>query len=582
MERKSYHIFVYRFICIVVLTLGLQNIVYSQNKNLPSIDSLMQWEFEELYQKQFTEKDPYSNKWFAKAYLQKAKSLDSISEMARGFHWTSYFFIDNYEKRIIYIDSGIAKVKNTQHVLQTGAMQMTKGIITQQKGNYNKALDYYLEGLEHAERNKVLVYISLFRSKIAALKRKLGKYDEAKSLYKKSVQYEKTQIGKKVNDSTRYLMFLSDLVSTYQLNKEIDSAYYYYREGTIMAQNTDIKVVYTLNKGIFQYYDKDYINAIQSIKQGVKEFLTNKYRATYGYHNLINGYVFLGKSYSSLQQEEKAMGYFKKIDSFVQLSNDLISEARPAYPEMIKYYKSINDRDNQLYYINRLLHNDSIFHNRYKTTTDKLNTEFDTPLLIAQKESIIQELTTKNNQSYYIILISLLVILGITSVLYISRRKNKQYKKRFDSLMSDSPKEINKINSTTDHNNTAIDIAKDVVDLILKELEDFEKNNSFLEIKLTSAMMAKKMNTNSKYLTKVIKYYRGKTFSPYINDLRIEYIIERLKADKKIRNYTIKALAKEAGFNSTEVFSKSFYKKTGIYPSYFIKRLQSEENQSVN
>ncbi|WP_161635287.1 helix-turn-helix domain-containing protein [Aquimarina macrocephali] len=76
-------------------------------------------------------------------------------------------------------------------------------------------------------------------------------------------------------------------------------------------------------------------------------------------------------------------------------------------------------------------------------------------------------------------------------------------------------------------------------------------------------------------MTKVIKFYRDKSFSPYINDLRVDYIVERLKTDKKIQKYTIKALANEAGFNSTEVFSKSFHKRTGIYPSYFIKKLNS-------
>ncbi|MBQ4818854.1 helix-turn-helix domain-containing protein [Aquimarina sp. MMG016] len=573
MGRKLFYIAINRFICFVILVLAQEYTVYSQQKNLPSIDSLMKLDFEELYQKQFTEKDPYANKWFAKAYLQKAKDLDSISEMARGYFWISFLVADNYEKQIIYIDSGIAKVKNTEHVLQTGSMCNTKGIIMQQKGDYNKALEYYLEGLQNSRKMNSLYYKSIFNSKIATLKRKLGKYDEAKFLYKKCLQYEKLKKERDAKDSLWYLMKLSDLTSTYLLDKEIDSAHYFYNQGKKLSQSTDIKGVYTLNKGIFQYYEKDYDQAILSINQGIEEFLNCKFGGSYGYHNLINGYFYLGKSYNILRQQEAAMGYFKKIDSFVQLSNDLISEARPAYPELIKYYKAIKDNNNQLYYINRLLYNDSIFHSRYKSTTDKLNTEFDTPLLIAQKENIIQELRTKNYQSYYIILISLLVIIAITGVLYTSRRKNKQYKERFDSLMLDTPKEVTKTNVPTDHNTTTIDIDDDVVNLILSELEDFEKNNGFLEIKLTSAMMAKNMNTNSKYLTKVIKYYRGKTFSPYINDLRIEYIIERLKTDKKIRNYTIKALAKEAGFNSSEVFSKSFYKKTGIYPSYFIKQL---------
>ena len=37
--------------------------------------------------------------------------------------------------------------------------------------------------------------------------------------------------------------------------------------------------------------------------------------------------------------------------------------------------------------------------------------------------------------------------------------------------------------------------------------------------------------------------------------------------------YIIKAIAKEIGFNTSEAFSKSFYKNTGIYPSFFLKEL---------
>ena len=39
---------------------------------------------------------------------------------------------------------------------------------------------------------------------------------------------------------------------------------------------------------------------------------------------------------------------------------------------------------------------------------------------------------------------------------------------------------------------------------------------------------------------------------------------------------TIKAIANEMGFNTTEAFSKSFYKSTGIYPSFFIKQLEKQ------
>ncbi|WP_299223682.1 AraC family transcriptional regulator [uncultured Aquimarina sp.] len=561
------------FFCIILIFF-LKNILLAQNPESKTIDSLIQLDFEELYEKQFSEKDLHKNRIIAEAYLRKAKDLDSISEMARGYFWISFMFSNEYEKQIIYIDSAIAKVKNTKHVLQTGAMYNSKGGITQLRGDYNRALQYYLEGLKNSEKMNAWYYISIFRSKIAALKRKLGKYDEAKAIYKKCLKYEKEQIGKKVNDSLRYLMTLQELVSTYRLNKEIDSAYYFHNFGIKMSQNTDIKGVYTLNEGIFQYYNKDYDLAILSLENGVKQFLRSKYKISYGYHNLIDGYFYLGKSHNLLNQRETALGYFKKIDSIVQLSNDLISESRPAYLEMIEYYKSIRDVDNQLHFINKLLYNDSILTSRYRSTSDKLIKEFDTPNLISEKENLINRLKKRNDTSSYIIIGSIVIIIIVFFVFLRSHQRSRIYKRRFKELIKEkNEKENEKKEIIIDKRTT--DISKDVVNMILEELNKFEENKGFLEINLTTGKMAKKINTNSKYLSQIIKLYRNKNFTSYINDLRIDEIVERLKLDKKLRKYTIKALAYESGFNSAEVFSKSFHKRTGIYPSYFIKQLNN-------
>jgi AraC-like DNA-binding protein len=48
-----------------------------------------------------------------------------------------------------------------------------------------------------------------------------------------------------------------------------------------------------------------------------------------------------------------------------------------------------------------------------------------------------------------------------------------------------------------------------------------------------------------------------------------------LKEDQKFRKYTIKAIAIEIGFNTDQAFSKAFHKKTGVFPSSFIKELNT-------
>ncbi len=558
--------------------LASPNILMAQNQNVKVKDSLIDLDFEELQKKFYDTRLNDSQKavLYIRSYLQKAKDLDSVSEKARGYYLISTFFENDYEKRIIYIDSGIKVVKNTEHVLQTGFLYTHKGAITHEKGNYDKALEYYLEGLEHAKRKGVLVYQSLLLLNIGSLKTTLGKYEESKLLYKEALHYQKKIRNKSFNDSTRYLITLSKLINSYILKKEIDSANYFHKQGYKLAQNTDIEGVYTIQKGILQHYLKDYISASKNLNQGIRSFLSSKYAPEYGDYNLIDGYLYLGKSYNNLNQKEIAIDFFKKIDSLVKKSDNLIYVARPAYLELINYYKSINDKNNQLYYIERLLRNDSIFNVQYRLASDKFNKDFDTPNLLIQKENIINELETKNSKSFYIIICTSIAITVVSTTFFISYQKNRKYKKRFNNLIKNENKKP--ITEKVENQKNSIGIAGNVVEIIIQELNNFEKNNEFLEINLTSSILAKKMNTNSKYLTKVIKYHKNKSYTQYINDHRINYIIQQLKTNHKLRNYTIKAIASEAGFNSTEVFSKYFYKKTGIYPSFFVKSLKTHKN----
>jgi len=86
--------------------------------------------------------------------------------------------------------------------------------------------------------------------------------------------------------------------------------------------------------------------------------------------------------------------------------------------------------------------------------------------------------------------------------------------------------------------------------------------------------LAKILNTNSKYLSKVINKFKSKTFNNYINELRIEYFMQEFQSNSQFKNYTIKAIAEEVGFTNTETFTKAFFKKNGLTVSYFMKKLQ--------
>ena len=118
-------------------------------------------------------------------------------------------------------------------------------------------------------------------------------------------------------------------------------------------------------------------------------------------------------------------------------------------------------------------------------------------------------------------------------------------------------------------------MSSNIIEDILTSLERFEKNKHFLSQKISLNDLAGQFKTNPKYLSQVINLQKEKNFSQYINDLRVDYALKELKENKRFRKFTIKAIAADCGFKSSESFSKGFSKRHVIYPSYYIKRLEN-------
>jgi AraC-like DNA-binding protein len=118
------------------------------------------------------------------------------------------------------------------------------------------------------------------------------------------------------------------------------------------------------------------------------------------------------------------------------------------------------------------------------------------------------------------------------------------------------------------------DIRQHIIDDIHEKLKQFETDLGFLSKECNLNKVANDFGTNVRYLSKIINAEKGVSFPVYINELRINYAVTELKTNKKFRSYNIKAIAQTVGFNTAETFSKAFFIKTGIQPSYFIKEIE--------
>ena len=114
-------------------------------------------------------------------------------------------------------------------------------------------------------------------------------------------------------------------------------------------------------------------------------------------------------------------------------------------------------------------------------------------------------------------------------------------------------------------------INKKIWDELTLRIHTFEENSEFLKgISLND--LAAEWNSNRTYISKYINQTKGKQFTDYLNDLRINYFLNAAVADKRWYKLKIEVIAKELGFSSARSFSTAFTKRTEISPSFYLNK----------
>ncbi|WP_130734340.1 helix-turn-helix domain-containing protein [Flavobacterium sp. J27] len=515
-------------------------------------------------------------KKYANEIIKRAKKENNQSKLARGYYY--YSLINNGKLKIAYFDSII---HNTNTPINDKNFPIVayyeKAMFLENLFRYDEAIDNYLKAEKIAlERNTDYCYHCKFA--IGILKsEKMGEVEEALPLFKEFNAF----FDKKKNDSTfsyDYENSLFALADAYKSLKELDSSSYYNNLGYNHSKkfnNEYLNGIFILNEGANQVLKGNYNATIDSVNHALPKL---KGKNNIG-NNILASYFYYGKAYEGLKDYENAVTNFIKVDSIYQKTKIITPEFTDGYRFLINYYKREGDKEKQLQYINTLMTIDTLFQKNYRVLTRKIQKDYDIPHLIKEKESIIDELNNGKKFNYY--LISILFILISFSIFFNVRQTklNKKYKERFENLINTNKKdkiteEIIIEKRETSSNNENLGINEEIIEMILTELEKFEKSKGYLNSNIMIQSLAHEFNTNSKYLSIIINAKKEKSFVHYVNELRINYIVNELKEKKNLRKYTMSAIAEEAGFNTAESFSNAFYKKTGIKPSYFIKELK--------
>ncbi len=121
-----------------------------------------------------------------------------------------------------------------------------------------------------------------------------------------------------------------------------------------------------------------------------------------------------------------------------------------------------------------------------------------------------------------------------------------------------------------------INISKDTEQRLCKQLDKLDKEHFYLEKSITLNQLASNMGTNPRYVTYIIQRYRGKDFYEYIQNKRIEYIIDQLHKSPELLGFKLSYLADLCGFTSLSKFSTAFKLVTGTPPSAYVHFIKKE------
>jgi AraC-like DNA-binding protein len=547
---------------------------FTQNKKFIIPDSLKNKSYREIL-KRFnnSNEDVELSRLYARVYLKKGKDDNEKIHIARGYR-LHFILENNYHIGIKYLDSAIQITKDFKGYRYPAILFMNKGMALYGKGKYEQALTNFLKAIDHSKisDNENYVYFNLHN--IGLLKRSLGEYKESIDIFKKCYVYDELRAKNTLTDSASYVITGIELAKTFTLNKQIDSSKYYIEKSRPFLPPKKDGVYYSLLyvEGLNEYYKKNYYLSIEKLDKTIAYALKNSMILYSNEKFFPEAYYYLAKNYEEINDNEKSMLVAKKIDSCFDSDKLPSKEVRKALEMLIKYNKKHKNAEMQLFYIEKLLSIDSLLLKDYKALNKSINKEFDTPNLLNEKEEVILNLKEDKKKFNIWLVITLVLFFLLLNITIFYYRRQRVFKKRFENLINEKQKKIVKAEGDKVEKKS-ININDDILGHILDELDSFESKKSFLTRKITLSSLAKEFNTNPRYLSLVVNDYKLKSFTNYLTDLRIDYAIQKLKTDKTFRKYSVKAIAFDVGFNNTQSFSNAFYKKTGIYPSYFIKKL---------
>nr|WP_246611354.1 helix-turn-helix domain-containing protein [Flavobacterium quisquiliarum] len=472
-----------------------------------------------------------------------------------------------------------------------------RGLTEWKRKNFGEALSNYQEGIKLSIKTSDVIQTVKFKSNMALVNSEVGNYALAAKnlrqnsdfLDKNEGLYEKDQFQ---NSKSNIYTNLGNVYESYFMKNRnklflLDSAEYFYKKAVNFSQNyIDNKMTATLSLGNIYLVKKDVKNAEKAYFDIAMYAKQNNDQV---YYKIAN--YNLGELYYTQKKYDKALVFLKKNDSIALKEKKIDKSYFQSNYIQAKIYNIKNEpelafKHSKLYldayekYEGEL--REEALDVNYKLGTANLSEE----MVSIQEKYKYEVLWNKALKVFYVILVVAIVFFLIKNI----RDKNKAQKK-MNALIEEfkanlEKKEIEKTIEKPvvlevpeleesllkkENANLSIDEAKE--NKIVEKLLALEEKLEYLNADFTLSYAAKKIKTNTTYLSYVVNKRFGKSFGEYSNELKINYVINQMITNHLYRKYSTQAIAESVGFKNAVSFAKSFRKRTGVSPAQFANNI---------
>lgn len=422
---------------------------------------------------------------------------------------------------------------------------------------YNEGIDFCKQAISEGEKqgNQEVVLASL--NNIGYMYGMFKNYRQAIPYFERALKLAQT-----IKDENTTSTVLVNLVQSYaRLGNVAKAKEYYARQLRHPLQNRKVDAYARLfNKAELEQVQGQFSAATSTLHQVLDTVKRHNLMADLQLETLLA----LGSNYSRGQEPDSAIVYLNHAAGLAEQLGDLISQ-QDASKQLYQLYKEKgNDEASRL----MLSH--------YLSLTDSLakSNEYD-----KASSSIQQYEEMKNGQQIEMLTLTLrkrtmalagigIVLLVAGLILLIIYRYNRRLRHAYKLLVEKNEELIAKGISSP-----STTLADETLRPLLEQVDRVMHDITIIgNPDFNVAELARRIDSNQKYISKAINDTYHKNFKAYLNEFRVQEACQRMVDEEHYGNLTIAAIAETVGFKSPNSLVLAFKKSLGMTPSVY-KRL---------